>query len=228
MERLWTSRELITTYNATGAARAAQLGYIVMVVDVIDMSTSLEVALQKGAAFVFGASPDFTKVPVNVNPDRIGYAAGKKAKELNTSVLIISEPRWGDKSQRAKSCSKVIKGVKDAGGVIIDIVPNLGAEVGKIADINGKVVICVSETGGVAFDAAWQFHNEITIGTVARTLTTKGKESALLAARRVINIANGRGIAVVAASSNSLEDVLGANYITQTIIETGYLNVKPN
>ncbi|MDN5324193.1 MAG: hypothetical protein PWQ67_2647 [Clostridia bacterium] len=225
MEKLLKGKEVITTFNASGAVRAATLGYVVLIVDIIDMSTSLEAALQKGAALVLGASPDVTKAPVKVNPYKIGFWGGTKSKELNTSIVILSEPRWGKKKERINNCSKVIEGIKDAGGKIEDIIPNLGAEVGKVTDFDKKIVICVSDTGGVAFDAAWQIHQEVTVGTIARTLTTKGKESAHLAAQRVVELANGKNIAVVAASSNSLEDILGANYITQTIIEMGYLNI---
>ncbi|MGI6226373.1 MAG: hypothetical protein ACOYJ1_08980 [Peptococcales bacterium] len=223
MVKLAGHKEVITTYNASGAARAASLGFIVVIVDIIDMSTSLEAALEQGALFVFGASPDNSKVPVEVNPFRIGLVAGEKAKELGTEIIIITEPRYGSESARINNCQKFINGVQKTGGVIGEILPNIGAEIGKMADFKGKIVVCISATGGVAFDAAWQFHHDILTGTIARTLSHKGKETAELAAKRAIDLAQGRNIAVVASSSNSLEDVLGANYIAQTIINMGYL-----
>ena len=188
------------------------------------MSTSLEAALDGGAAFIFGASPDKTKAPVQVNPFRIGYIAGQKAQELESEVVIITEPRWGTKTQRSNNCTNVLRGIKDAGASVLDIVPNLGAEVIKTIDFQNKIVVCVSDTGGVAYDAAFQFHEKVITGTIARTPKMKGNQPALKAVQRAIDLAQGENIAVIAASSNSLEDVLGANYICQMIINLGYLN----
>lgn len=224
MERLQKTKEVITTFNASGALRAAKLDFVVVIVDVIDMSTSAEAAIEKGAISVLGASPDISKVPVYVNPYKIGLAAGSRAKGLGSKVIIITEPRWGEEWERAKNCRKLISGIHDGGGEVGGIIPNIGAEVGKMLDFTDKVVVCVSDTGGVAFDAAWQVQKDILTGTIARTMTTKGKETAFLAAKRAINLAKGRNIAIVAASANSLEDVLGAGFIAQTIIELGYLN----
>ncbi|KJS82737.1 MAG: hypothetical protein JM58_14240 [Peptococcaceae bacterium BICA1-8] len=224
MEKLQQAKEVITTFNASGALRAASQDFVVVIVDVIDMSTSIEAALEKGAIFVLGASPDISKVPVYVNPYKIGLAAGSKAKDLGSKVIIITEPRWGEKWERENNCQKLISGINDGGGQVEEILPNIGAEVGKMLDFKDKVVVCVSDTGGVAFDAAWQMKKDILTGTIARTMTTKGKETALLAAKRAINLAKDRNIAIVAASANSLEDVLGASFIAQTIIELGYLN----
>ena len=82
MERLQKTKEVITTFNASGALRAAKLDFVVVIVDVIDMSTSAEAAIEKGAISVLGASPDISKVPVYVNPYKIGLAAGSRAKGL--------------------------------------------------------------------------------------------------------------------------------------------------
>lgn len=218
-------REVIVGYNASGAVQAAKEGYVVLIVDVIDMSTSLEAAIDGGAAFVIGASPDNTRAPVNVNPFRIGLIAGQKALETKAEVIIITEPRWGDQSLRYNNCSEVIRGIKETGAKVLELIPNLGAEVSKIIDFKDKIVVCVSDTGGVAYDAAYQLHNKIVTGTIARTPKMKGNQSALKAAQRVMDLAQGENIAVIAASSNSLEDVLAANYLCQLIINSGYLNI---
>lgn len=225
MERLLRPKEVITTCNASGAARAAKLGFVVIIVDVIDMSTSLEATLEKGALLVLGASPDNVKAPIKVNPFQIGQEVARKAKEMDSEIIVITEPRWGSEDERINNCQKLLRGIGKTGGVIKGFLPNIGAEVGKMADFTGKIVVGVSATGGVAFDAAWQFHHDIVIGTIARTMSLKGQETAHLAAQRAIKLAQGRNIAVVAASANSLEDVLGANYIAQTIVEMGYLNI---
>lgn len=225
MEEYRKPKEVIVTYNASGARRAAGLGFVVVIVDVIDMSTSAEAALENGALCVLGASPDNIKVPISVNPEKIGKAAGIKAKELNTEIIVIAEPRCGSEKEMLINCQKLKKGIVESGSKIAKFVPNLGAEIGKTADFKEKIVICVSATGGVAFDAAWQVHPDVLTGTIARTIKTRGKEPAINAAKRAIELAQGRSIAIVAASSNSLEDVLGANFIAQTIIEMGYLNI---
>lgn len=217
-------REVMVGFNASGAARAAKEGYVVLIVDIIDMSTSLEAAFDGGAAFIFGASPDKVQTPVKVNPFGIGFIAGQKALELESEVVIITEPRWGTEIERSNNCSEVIKGIKKAGATILDIIPNLGAEVIRIVDFQDKIVVCVSDTGGVAYDAAFQYSEKIVTGTIARTPKMKGNQSALKAVQRVLNLAQGENIAVIAASSNSLEDVLAANYLSQIIISSGYLN----
>ena len=122
------------------------------------------------------------------------------------------------------NCQQLKRGIEASGSTISKLIPNIGAETAKMADFKDKIVICVSATGGVAFDAAFQVHQDVITGTIARTIKARGKEPAIRAAKRAIELAQGRNIAVVAASSNSLEDVLGANFIAQTIIETGYLN----
>lgn len=216
---------VIVASNASGAAYFASLGYLVIIVDVIDMSTSLEVALENGANKVFGASPDYTKAPVKVNPEKIGYIAGERALEINKGVIIISEPRYGKYNDRKDRCKKVLTGIKNSGASVIDIIPNIGAEVSKITNFENNVVICVSDTGGVAFDAAFVHSKDVTIGTIARTSHFRGTQPALNAANRAINLAKKRPIAVIAASSNSLEDLLAANYIYQLIINQGYLNL---
>lgn len=219
------TREVIVGYNATGAVRAAREGYVVLIVDVIDMSTSLEAALEGGAAFVVGASPDKTRAPVKVNPFKMGLIAGQKALEAKGEVIIITEPRWGDQSLRYNNCGQVLEGIKEAGSTVLEVVPNLGAEVSKIIDFKEKVVVCVSDTGGVAYDAAYQIHNKIVTGTIARTPKMRGNQPALKAVQRVMDLAQGENIAVIAASSNSLEDVLAASYLCQMIINSGYLNI---
>ena len=219
-------REVIVGYNASGAATAAKNGYVVMIVDIIDMSTSLEAALEGGAFFVFGASPDITKAPVKVDPARIGFIAGDMAKKLNTQIVIITEPRWGKKSQRIANCRKVVEGINKAGGNIVDFIPNLGAEIGKIISFRDRIVICVSDTGGVAYDAAYQYHDRVVTGTIARTMGQRVNRSTQIAVQRVVEVAKGDNIAVIAASSNSVEDILAANYICQQIISTGYLTNK--
>ena len=74
----------------------------------------------------------------------------------------------------------------------MDIVPNLGAEVIKTIDFQNKIVVCVSDTGGVAYDAAFQFHEKVITGTIARTPKMKGNQPALKAVQRAIDLAQGK------------------------------------
>jgi len=208
----------MVTSDASGAVKAARQGLAILVVDVIDMSTTLESALDEGALKVFGASPDFTRAPVKVDPERIGRIAARVALEADTGVIVVAEPRAGGNEERLQRCQKLIGGLNSQGAIIEAVVPNLGAETPRLTDFENRVVVAVTDTGGVAFDAAYQETNLVATGTVARTLRQKGTEPANTGARRGIELmSQSAGVAVVAASGNSQEDILAARYIMETI-----------
>ncbi|MFA5880873.1 MAG: hypothetical protein WC834_01655 [Eubacteriales bacterium] len=213
------------TVNASGAVKAAEAGDVVVIVDVIDMSTGLEAALDAGASYVFGASPDHARAPVKLCPEEIGRLAGTKAKQEGTGVIIISEPRVGTEEERRTRSAGVIRGIEQAGAKVEAVFPNVGAETPKLGDFRGRVVVAVTDAGGVAFDAAFTAGAPAVLtGTIARTMQKRGREPAMAAAHRAIEAAaaHGANITVVAASANSLEDVLGAEYIMRAIIEEGF------
>lgn len=213
---------VILTSNASGAAKAAKIGYVVMVVDIIDMSTTAEALLDAGAIQIFGASPDNARPPVPVNPEQIGKMAALRAMQMNTDIVLVAEPRTGSDNERLKNIGRLVKGIKDAGAKIGAIIPNLGAETPRLCNVKGRIVIAATGTGGVAFDAAITAGASLVItGTVARTPYKKGKRPAFDAAERALKLARSHntGIAVVAASSNSMEDIICAEYITRLIME---------
>ena len=212
-------RRIIVANDASGAAQAAREGMLVIIVDVIDMSTTLETALDAGAYAVLGASPDFTRAPVKVEPDKIGKYAGRLAKEADSKIIIIAEPRVGTDEERMDRCQKLMQGIEKSGGIIDKIIPNIGAEAYKLADFQDKIVVAVTDTGGVAFDAAFRENSQITTATVARTHKQRGIEPALTGIRRAYGMLKetDTGIAVIAASQNSLEDVLAAQYIANLL-----------
>ena len=222
--------KLVTlTANASGAVQAAREGLVVMVVDVIDMSTTLESALDAGALVVLGASPDTAAPPVSLNPEGVGLRAAQLALAADTGVVLVTEPRVGTDEERMANASRLLRGIRQGGAEVTAVIPNLGAETPKICDLSGRVVVAATGTGGVAYDAAFTAGAPAVItGTIARTLKKKGSEPAKAAARRAIEAAqrHDTGICVVAASANSLEDLLAAEYIMKTIIEEGYLAVK--
>lgn len=210
------------TANASGATWAGRQGLVVVVVDVIDMSTSLEAALDEGAAAVLGASPDEATPPVAVDPTGVGRLAAEKACALGTDLVIITEPRTGSDEERRGGIQKVLAGIAATGVRVKSVLPNLGASVAALVDFRGKVVVAATGSGGVAFDAALTAGAPAVFpGTVARTRRKKGREPALAAANRAVAAAKKlhQGIAVVAASSNSLEDVLAAQYIYRLVLE---------
>lgn len=210
------------TVNASGAAAAAREGDVVVIVDVIDMSTTLEAALDAGACAVFGAAPDGAAPPVAIDPVAVGVLAGQVARQKNTGVVVVTEPRVGSDDDRLGRIKGLSRGLNQAGAVIKAVIPNIGAETPKLYDLQNQVVIAATATGGVAYDAAVNAGAPAVLtGTVARTMRQKGAAPARTAAARAIQKARAldTGITVVAASGNSLEDVLAAEYITRTIIE---------
>ncbi len=209
------------TVNASGAAAAARNGQVVVVVDIIDMSTTCEAAIDAGALAVYGAAPDNTRCPVKVDPEKIGFMAGKNAVAANTDVVLVCEPRVGTDEERLSNVTKVLKGLQKAGAQIGAVLPNIGAETAKLTDLKGRILIAATGTGGVAFDAAVAAGAPAVLtATVARTMHKKKTAPALAGAERAINAARKlqRGITVAAASANSLEDILAAEYIVKLII----------
>ncbi len=214
------SKRIIVSSDASGAVQAAREGMLLIIVDVIDMSTTLESALDAGAAAILGCSPDFTRAPVKVAPEEIGQEASRLAREKGRGIILVAEPRVGSEEERRGRCQRVISGIEKEGGLIEAVVPNIGAETPRLVDMKDRVVVAVTDTGGVAFDAAFQESRRLTIGTVARTLKQKGMEPALTAvsrARKMLQETD-QGIAVVAASRNSLEDVLAAQFIANLFL----------
>lgn len=217
MER---SKKILVGTDASGARDAARDGYLVMIVDVIDMSTSLESALDAGAYAVLGASPDETRAPVKVEPWKMGEYAASLAKNSGRGIILVAEPRVGTDEERLDRCKKVLQGIEDGGGKIETVIPNIGAETPKLVSLKDKIVLAVSDTGGVAYDAAFQETRRVIIGTVARTYKQRGMEPARTAARRALEMLQetDTGIAVIAASRNSLEDVLAAQFIANLLL----------
>lgn len=209
------------TVNASGAAAAARQGLVVVVVDVIDMSTTAEGLLEAGAALVIGASPDQTRAPVPVEPRQRGLEAGRRARELGTGVILVAEPRYGSEAERKARCQQALAGLAEAGLEPELVLPNLGAETAKMADCKDKVILLVSDTGGVAFDAALTAGAPAVVtATIARTIGKRGNEPARCGVERARQLARqlNTGVAVVAASGNSLEDVLAAEYLGRLLL----------
>jgi hypothetical protein len=216
---------LTVTSDASGAYRAAISGYVVVIVDVIDMSTTLEAALQQGASLVLGASPIPCRAPVPVNPAAVGRRAAEAAKELGTEVVFIAEPRVGRLEERMERITGALEGLHAAGVSETGIYPNLGAETVKLVDFQDKVVVAVTDCGGAAFDAAFNAGAPVLTGTVARTYGHTGWENAEFAVDRALKLAEqeGKGLALVASSGKSLEDVLATNYLAERLRGRGFL-----
>jgi hypothetical protein len=207
--------------DTSGAYYAGKDGDIVLIVDVIDMSTTIECAIEAGCTGFYGAAPDHVNPPVPVNPEKIGYKVGIESIQKKSPILIVSEPRWGTEKDLQRNTKKVVMGIINAGGVIEGFVPNLGRSTVELCDFRNRLVIGVTDSGGTAFDAAFNSGGIVLTGTVARTINKKGVLPALIAAKKAIEVAvkKKKNITVIAASANSLEDILAAQYITQKILE---------
>lgn len=209
------------TSDASGAAEAGSRLLVAVIVDVIDFSTSMEAAIDAGAAAIFGAAPVMATPPVKVNSFLMGSLAGLEALRLGTDVIVLAEPRVGDERARREAAAASINGIESTGAKVTHIIPNLGAEIPKLVNMNGKVVLGATCTGGTAFDAAVSAGSPAVLtGTIARTMLKSGLASAQSAARRALREAHRleTEIAVVAASGNSIEDMLAAEYIYKVIL----------
>jgi len=209
------------TADASGAYYAGLAGDVVLIVDVIDMSTTLECAIEAGCSAVYGAAPDFATPPVPVNPEVLGYKVGTESFRKGIPILLVSEPRWGTESDLKNNAKRVTCGIKKAGGTIEGFIPNLGLSTVKECNFKNKLVIAVTNAGGTAFDAAFNSGGLVLTGTIARTTKHKGNLPAMIAAKRAVSMAKEtkKNISIIASSANSLEDVLAAEYIMQKALE---------
>ncbi len=208
--------------DASGAAQAAQAGQVVVIVDLIDFSTTAEAVLEAGVRAFWGAAPDSSRPPVPVNPFAQGKKAGELALQYQTQVIAVSEPRWGSSAEQAAYAAQALAGVRASGAMVENILPNCGAGIVHLADFNNKVVLGITATGGTAFDAAaCAKAPAILTATIARTAGKKGRRPAQISIERAVKAARSlkTGLTIVAASANSLEDVLAAEYLFKLAVE---------
>jgi hypothetical protein len=217
------------SFNASGASQAGKRGDVVLVVDVVDMSTSAEAALEHGALSVYGVAPEGIEIPAKTDYNIICELAIGDAKKNSASIILVTEPRIAKDSERKATVQKVHDEVVAQGIAIDGIVANQGIELPKLIDFKNKVVIIASQTGGSAFDAAVCAGSaKVLTGTVVRTMKTTGQDNIKKAAKRAIEAAIrfGCGITVVAATANSVDDYLGAQQISYEILREGFLSLK--
>ena len=213
------------TFNASGAAEAAGRGRVVCIVDVVDASTSAEAALAAGATAVLGAAPASADPPVEVRPDAIGLRAVGLATDAGSDVVVAAEPRVGSQEERTEQAAPVLRAL-EGGGIGWELVPNQGAELPGLVKLDGRIVVVVSTTGGAAYDAAVAAGaSEVCFATTGRIEGRTGWEVAGAGAERAAELAtrHGTGLAIVAASANSADDVLAAQEIARRVIGRGFL-----
>jgi hypothetical protein len=221
------ARKLEITFNATGAAEAGARGRVVAIVDVVDSSTSAEAAMGAGAAAVLGASPAGALVPARLDPGAIGRRAAGIAGKLGTDVVVVAEPRVGPEDQRRARSLPVLQALTTA-GVRYELAPNQGAELVDLVNVDRRVVVLVSSTGGSAFDAAMAAGAPAAcFVTTARVAGRTGWDLVGVGARRGIALADEHGadLAVVAASANSADDCLAAFEIGRRVVTEGFLRL---
>lgn len=217
------------TFNASGAYQAGKRGDVVVIVDVVDMSTTAESIIEAGAINVYGVAPKGTNIPVETDYKKITSLAVNDAKENKTSIVLVAEPRIASDSDRKKTVEDVIKEI-EINGIRIDcIVANQGIETSKLTAFSKKVAIIASQTGGSSFDAAINAGaSKVLTGTVVRTMESTGYENIEKAAIRAIIAANksNSGITVVAATANSFDDNAAAQQICYEIIRKRFLSLR--
>ena len=209
-------------YNLSGAVAAVQEGRFIVLVDVIDMSTTLETVREAGACGFWGAAPSGKELPY-VNPYLIGRAAAREAKQKAAKLIVIAEPRSGPGEERERNAAALLAGFKAEEMTAEKILPNLGAETARLIDWQNKIAVAVTAAGGVIFDAVFQLGGSLTTATVARTIKMKGVEPSLQGIKRAFFMAKTSPITLVAASSNAMEDVLAVHYLAQLML-SGRIN----
>ena len=112
------------------------------------------------------------------------------------------------------------QGLHSAGVREVGIYPNQGAETAKLVDFKDKIVIAVTDCGGAAFDAAFNAGAPVLTATVARTPGFTGWENARNGLKRACELAEKeeRDIALIAASSKALEDVLAVRCLAELLL----------
>jgi len=218
---------LDVTFNASGAAQAGAAGRVVAIVDVVDSSTSAEAALAGGALEVLGAAPDGAAPPVQVDPAAVGRRAATVAARAGTDVVVVAEPRVGTEDERRHRALPVLQALRTA-SVGYELIPNQGAELARIASLDGRIVVIVSTTGGTAFDAALAAGAPaVCFVTSARVEGRTGWDVIRSGARRAIELAadHGTGLTLAAATANSSDDVTATFEIARAIIAEGFLRI---
>lgn len=219
------ARTLEVTFNASGAAEAGRRGRVAVVVDVVDSSTSAEAALAGGAAAVLGAAPAGAEVPVPLDPAGVGRRAAAIAKATGTDVVVVAEPRVGTEDDRRHRALPVLQALRTA-SVEYELVPNQGAELPGLVDVDGRVVVIVSTTGGAAFDAALAHGAPAAcFATTARIEGKTGWDVLGLGAKRALDLADEHStdLSIVAASANSTDDCLAAFELARRVMAEGFL-----
>ena len=218
---------LDVTFNASGAAQAGASGRVVVVVDVVDSSTSAEAALASGAVEVLGAAPAGAAPPTRVDPAAVGRRAAALAARLGTDVVVVGEPRVGTEDERRQRALPVLQALRTA-SVSYELVPNQGAELPRLIDLDGRIVVVISATGGTAFDAALAAGAPaVTFATSARSQGRTGWEVLEDGAKRAIELARNHraGLAIAAATANSADDVVAAFELARAILSEGFLRI---
>jgi hypothetical protein len=218
---------LDVTFNASGAAAAGAMGRVVVVVDVVDSSTSAEAALSGGAIEVFGASPGDARVPVRVDPGAVGRRAAAAAVKEATDVVVVAEPRVGTENERRARALPVLQALRTQ-RISYELAPNQGAELGRVVSLKGRIVVVVSSTGGTAFDAGLAAGAPAAcFATTARVEGETGWDVLSRGVRRSLDLArrNDTDLSIVAASANSSDDVLAAFELARAVISEGFLQL---
>jgi hypothetical protein len=139
----------------------------------------------------------------------------------------VAEPRVGPDERRRAISLPVLQALTTA-GVRYELAANQGAELPGLVNVERRIVVLVSSTGGTAFDAALAAGAPAACFlTTARVTGRTGWDMVGVGARRAIALADEHGadLAIVAASANSADDVLAAFEISRRVITEGFLRL---
>lgn len=218
---------LEVAFDAGGASEAGKRGRVVVVVDVTDASTSAEAAVAADAAAVFGASPAGAEVPVVLDPGAVGRRAAAAAGRVGTDVMVLAGPDSDEEEERRNRALPVLQALRTA-SVPYELVPDPGIELVGRLNIENRVVVLVSTTGGTAYDAALASGAPaVCFATTIGLQDRDGWDVIEKGVRRAVALAeqHGADLSIVAASATSPDDCQAAFDLTRAVMATGFLKL---
>jgi hypothetical protein len=131
----------------------------------------------------------------------------------------------GTEEDRRRRALPVLQALRSA-SIEYELVANQGAELPGLVEVDGRIVVIVSSTGGAAFDAALAHGAPAAcFATTARIEGKTGWDVLGVGAKRALDLAEEHetDLSIIAASANSTDDCLAAFELARRVVAEGFL-----